>query len=80
MNKHYLVLFVLFSVLFVFCLTIFPQYPKKDSLKYHQWWNERFPGELKKKEDSKLLPEISVKGNRFINSIGDTILFPSFPR
>ncbi len=75
MNKHYLVLFVLFSVLFVFCLTIFPQYPKKDSLKYHQWWNERFPGELKKKEDSKLLPEISVKGNRFINSIGDTILF-----
>jgi hypothetical protein len=37
-------------------------------------WSERFPGPLNSKT-AKDLPLISVKGNRFVNAKGDTILF-----
>lgn len=41
---------------------------------YHKWWFDEFPGALNSK-NAKLLPLVSVKGNRFVNERGDTILF-----
>jgi hypothetical protein len=37
-------------------------------------YGDKFPGPLNSK-DAKVMPLISVKGNRFVNSKGDTILF-----
>lgn len=39
----------------------------------HEWWNERFPGITSNADTT--LPLIEVRGNRFVNSFGDTILF-----
>ncbi len=48
---------------------------QKDSVSYHQWWFDRWPGRPLNSSTGKLLPQISVNGNRFVNSLGDTILF-----
>ena len=40
-----------------------------------EWWNVRAPGVQRYTVDAKKLPLISVKGNKFVNSKGDTILF-----
>lgn len=42
---------------------------------YHAWWQGASPSHLSKNPNAKLLSLISVKGNRFINANGDTILF-----
>ncbi|MGA7721722.1 MAG: cellulase family glycosylhydrolase [Ignavibacteriaceae bacterium] len=42
---------------------------------YHKWWYDRFPGAPLNSKDAKTLSLISVKGNRFVNSNGDTVLF-----
>ena len=39
------------------------------------WWNERHPGEPLNSPLSKKLPLISVRGNRFVDPDGKTILF-----
>lgn len=43
--------------------------------KFHQWWNDRFPGEPLKSPSAKKLPLISVRGNRFVDPQGTPILF-----
>lgn len=43
--------------------------------KIHQWWNDRFPGEPLKSPNAKKLPLIAVRGNRFVDSQGNTVLF-----
>ena len=45
------------------------------SQEYHKWWYDRFPGAPLNSKDAKTLSLISVKGNRFVNSNGDTVLF-----
>ena len=75
MKKNYLLLPVLFSFLFVLTQTVFPQETKKDSAKYHHWWDERFAGAPMQFKDAKLLPLIKVKGNRFVDDKGDTVFF-----
>jgi endoglucanase len=42
---------------------------------FHEWWHDRFPGKPLKSPEAKKLSLIEVKGNKFVNSIGDTILF-----
>jgi endoglucanase len=42
---------------------------------YHAWWNDRNVGRPLNSPHAKNLPLIEVKGNKFINSLGDTILF-----
>ncbi len=40
---------------------------------HRAWWNEQFPGYQTNRDTT--LPLIMVRGNRFVNSLGDTILF-----
>ncbi len=42
---------------------------------YHKWWEDRHPNGQFVSETAKKLPLIQVKGNKFISSNGDTILF-----
>ncbi len=42
---------------------------------YHEWWNEGYPRRPRNNPSAKKLPLIQVKGNKFVNSNGDTILF-----
>ena len=42
---------------------------------YHEWWNDVTPGQLYKSASNKKLPYIQVKGNKFVDSLGNTILF-----
>ena len=39
------------------------------------WWSVRAPGIQRYTKDAKKLPLISVKGNKFVNSTSDSILF-----
>jgi hypothetical protein len=43
--------------------------------KYHQWWNDRWPGEPFNSPNAKKLPLISVRGNRFVDPQGNPVLF-----
>lgn len=47
---------------------------KATAKKYHEWWNDPYP---RRPENplAKKLPLIQVKGNVFVNSSGDTVLF-----
>ncbi|MGD0338365.1 MAG: cellulase family glycosylhydrolase [Bacteroidota bacterium] len=45
------------------------------SKEIRHWWNEAQFGKHFQYPDAKKLPLISVKGNRFVNSLGDTVLF-----
>lgn len=44
-------------------------------IKTTKWWTVQFPGKPQKNENANLLSLIKVKGNRFVNSNGDTVLF-----
>lgn len=46
-----------------------------DSQKTYRWYEEPYRPNLPYSKDTNLLPLIQVKGNRFVNSLGDTILF-----
>lgn len=48
---------------------------RTDSVGYHQWWFDRWPGAPLRSPDGNLLPQVRVSGNSFVNSIGDTIVF-----
>ncbi|KAA9042236.1 glycoside hydrolase family 5 protein [Ginsengibacter hankyongi] len=42
---------------------------------YHAWWKEKYLQKPAKNPKAKLLPLIIVKGNKFVNAGGETILF-----
>jgi hypothetical protein len=68
MKKYLFLIFLIVASLFVSRM-IFAQQA------YHKWWEDRFPGQPLNSIDAKALPLISVRGNRFVNSKGDTVLF-----
>jgi aryl-phospho-beta-D-glucosidase BglC (GH1 family) len=41
----------------------------------HTWWRDGFPGQRTYTESNKDLPLISVKGNKFVDTNGNTVLF-----
>jgi len=43
--------------------------------KVHEWWKDQNVGKPLNSPNAKKLPLIQVKGNKFVNSLGDTILF-----
>jgi len=71
MNKTILIATLLFIVFFR-AETCDAQQTTKD---YHNWWNDRNIGRPLNSPDAKKLPLIEVKGNKLVNSEGDTILF-----
>ena len=42
---------------------------------FHQWWHDRYPGTPLNSPNGKKLPLISVKGNKFVDPQGNTMLF-----
>ena len=42
---------------------------------YRKWWQEGYRGRPRRNPQAKKLPLIQVKGNKFVDSAGDTILF-----
>ena len=40
-----------------------------------EWWKESYPGAPLRSPDARKLPLISVKGNRFVDPQGQTVLF-----
>ena len=69
----YKLLFLL--ILFCFCVQRNQAQDSAGTKKNHSWWNEGFPRWAQKNTKAKLLPQIHVEKNKFINSTGDTILF-----
>ena len=63
--------------LFILSWIIYVQAQAQDSTKknFRAWWNESFPGAAPKNERAKILPQIHVVGNMFVNAKGDTLLF-----
>jgi len=43
--------------------------------KPHEWWKGQYPGEPLKSPNAKKLPLISVRGNKFVDANGNTVLF-----
>ena len=56
---------------FVFAQTTNSSAPQRT----HVWWRDRVPGERRNTADNKKLPLISVKGNKFVDPSGNTMLF-----
>ena len=67
---------ILGLIVTVFLVSLFLQNTDAQQKKYHEWWLEdRYPRNPLNSPDSKKLPLIEVKGNKFVNSNGDTVLF-----
>ena len=58
-----------------FIISLFLQNTDAQQKKYHEWWYDRHPGKPLNNTDPKKLPLIKVKGNKFVDSNRDTILF-----
>jgi len=52
-----------------------PNQPAAQGKKPHQWWLEQYPGAPLKSPNEKKLPLISVRGNKFVDANGATLLF-----
>ncbi len=64
------------AAIFLFCSFCSAFAQKAESAKkYHDWWNDRWPGEPLKSPDSKKLPLMSVRSNKFVDPQGNTVLF-----
>ena len=69
-------LLTLFMLCFFFqTITLSQEKEPQEKPTYHKWWEERYFSFPKPNPKASILPLISVKGNKFINSKGDTILF-----
>lgn len=65
----------IFLKIFLIILLIQIQFANAQQPKYHAWWNEQYLNKPYESPNNKKLPLIKVKGNRFVNEKGDTILF-----
>ncbi len=45
------------------------------SQRTHTWWRDRAPGQRPYTTDNKRLPLVAVKGNKFVDPNGNTMLF-----
>ncbi len=53
---------------------VFAQTPPSEK-RVHRWWTDRPPGMRAYSTDARKMPLISVKGNRFVDPQGNTVLF-----
>ena len=42
---------------------------------YHVWWHDQYPNKPLNSPNAKKLPLIAVRGNKFVDPQGNTILF-----
>lgn len=73
MKKYFLLFCLLVPFLAITKASVAQTSTPDRSVVHRSWWNERFPGYPPNKDTT--LPLIRVVGNRFVNSLGDTILF-----
>ena len=52
-----------------------PPAPTNPSNRLHAWWRDGAPGQRPYTVDNKKMPLISVKGNKFVDPDGNTVLF-----
>jgi len=64
----------IFSVFFIVIICL-PRVDAQQKKNFHEWWNDQNVGKPLTNPDAKKLPLIKVKGNKFVNEPGDTILF-----
>jgi endoglucanase len=62
-------------ILLMFIPALPAQAPNAAAPKLSSWWNEMGPGLFPYRTNAKKLPLISVKGNKFVDQDGNTILF-----
>ncbi|HEY5407910.1 MAG TPA: cellulase family glycosylhydrolase [Ginsengibacter sp.] len=72
-KNKYLKRLLLFTLLTVSMQYSYPQSITDNGS--HPWWKEGYPFRFGKNPKAKLMPLITVKGNKFINAKGDTVLF-----
>jgi endoglucanase len=76
MKKYFVVFVFFFFLLFGYSRIVAAQNIEgKKTNEFHKWWHDRFPYKPLKSSDAKKLSLIEVKGNKFVNSMGDTVLF-----
>lgn len=73
MNK--LIRLVAIIVIVSLCLQNIHAQQTTQKKEYHKWWNEEYWGKPQNNPLAKKLPLIQVKGNKFVDSAGKTILF-----
>lgn len=70
---------ITFSVILLLLISSLPQLSTAQqdakSKKYHAWWNDENPGKPFVSPDARKLSLVQVRGNRFTDSLGRTILF-----
>ncbi len=72
--KKWFTPFLMLMAFIVMTSVVMAQEGNADQSNVHrEWWNERFPGFPPNRNQT--LPLIRVEGNRFVNSLGDTVLF-----
>ena len=67
-----------FTVIAIFCgISAIAQtaQPATETKKVNDWWHQAYLTQPLNSPDAKKLPLISVKGNRFVDPTGKTILF-----
>lgn len=69
--KKMVALFTVFVIVISWLQGVDAQQKKK----VHEWWNDQNIGKPLNSPNAKNLPLIQVRGNKFVNSLGDTILF-----
>src|SRR5271169_5610112 len=60
--------------LLAFASAVFAQAPPAEK-RAHRWWTDRPPGMRAYAADARKMPLISVKGNKFVDPQGNTVLF-----
>jgi endoglucanase len=69
------ILAVLLTASFLFSPAFAQDTKTPDTKQYHKWWNDRPSGRPLNSPSAKALPLISVKGNKFVDPQGNTVLF-----
>jgi endoglucanase len=72
--KNAVCLYVIFPALFLSAQGIHARQTTQNKT-FHEWWKDGFRGWPRDNPSAKKLPQIMAKGNKFVKSKGDTILF-----
>ena len=68
--------FGFFTALFIMSIFVHDVYAQNaEQTDYNAWWQGGYWGRPQRNPQAKLLPQIQVQGNKFVNTAGDTLLF-----
>lgn len=73
--KFWIRVFLMMLVPFCVGSALHAQTPTPPQNKPHQWWKDQYPGEPLKSPNAKKLLPVTVRGNKFVDANGNTVLF-----